>query len=79
MARFTPWVVTPSIWDLVSSVNLLAVIRPEPTVNIFRLQIRASLATLKITQTTGGPDIRHIVLLYQPENEIILLLRFKRN
>lgn len=35
--------------------------------------------TVEVTQTTRSPDVGHIILLDQLEDEIVLLLRFNRN
>lgn len=40
--------------------ELLQFSGPEPTVDVQRLQIRP-VATLKVAQTTGRPDVLHLV------------------
>ena len=79
VARFAPRIVSPSVRDLVGGVNLLTVVRPEPTVDVLWLQIRAALAALEVAQTSRGPDVWHVVLLDQSEDQVVLLLRFQRH
>ena len=61
VTRLRPWIVTPAIWRLICRCHLLAIRRPEPSVKCLWLEIATVLATFEITETTGSPDVRHVV------------------
>lgn len=56
-----PWVVGPAVRRLVGRCHLLTVCRPEPSVESFRLEVPSILATFEVAETTGRPDVWHIV------------------
>lgn len=69
-----PGVVSPSLWNAVGGLDLLASCGPEPTVNVLGLQIGTVLAASEIANATSGPDVGHIVLLDDTEDQVVLLL-----
>lgn len=69
-----PRVVAPTLWNAVGRLDLLAGRWPKPTEQILWLQIGTSFASLEVAQTTGRPDVWHIVGLNQTEDQIVFLL-----
>lgn len=74
VSGLAPWVVAPSLWNSVGGLDLFAGRRPEPSEDILGLQIGSALAALEVAQTTGRPDVWHIVRLDQTEDQVVLLL-----
>lgn len=56
-----PGVEAPASWGLVGRGHLFAVGGPEPSVDRLGLQVTTVLATLEVAQTTGRPDVGHVV------------------
>lgn len=69
-----PGVVAPSLRNAVGGLDLLAGCGPEPSVHVLGLQIGTVLAASEIADATGGPDVGHIVLLDDTEDQVVLLL-----
>lgn len=47
--------------------------------SLARISFPKRFFTVKVAQTTRRPNVRHIILLDQLEDEIVLLLRLNRN
>ena len=61
VAGLRPWIETPTIRHLVGGCHLLAIRRPEPTIQRLGLEIASILAALEVTETSRRPDVRNIV------------------
>jgi len=61
MAGLRPGVKAPAVRCLVRWSHLLAVRRPEPSVQRLGLEVTSVLAALEVTQAAGRPDVRHVV------------------
>lgn len=79
VAGLAPWVVSPAVRDLVGSWDLLAVVGPEPSVDVLGFQIGTVFTALEVAETTGRPDVGDIVLLDQTEDQVVLFLRLQRH
>merc|ERR1719460_1479968 len=51
--------------------------RPEPSVDVLREEVRP-VATVKVTETTGGPEVRYIAI-DESLHPIVFLLGFERH
>lgn len=69
-----PGIVAPALWNAVGGLNLLAGCRPEPAINMLGLQIGTILAASEIANASSGPDVGHIILLNDTEDQVVLLL-----
>jgi len=79
VAGLRPRIEAPAVGRLVGGCHLLAIRRPEPTVQRFGLEVTSVLTTLEVAETSRRPDVRNIVLLDEPEDHIVLFLSFYRN
>lgn len=61
--RGGPGVVVPAVGRLVRGRHLLAVRRPEPSVDVLRFEVLAVLAALEVAQSSGRPDVWDIICL----------------
>merc|ERR1740129_1355442 len=53
------------------------VCRPEPTVDVLREEV-GTVATIKVTETAGGPEVRNVAI-DESLHPIVFLLGFKRH
>lgn len=61
VASLRPRVERPACRCLVGGCHFLAICRPEPAVQRLGLEITTVLATLKVAETSGCPDVWNIV------------------
>lgn len=61
VAGLRPRIEAPTVRRLVGGCHLLAIRRPEPAVQGFRLEVTSILAALEVTETPGRPDVRNVV------------------
>lgn len=61
VAGLRPRIEAPTVRRLVGGCHLLAIRRPEPTIQGFGLEITSVLAALEVAETSGRPDIRNVV------------------
>lgn len=61
VTRGRPGVVPPTTRDLVGGRHTDAGRRPEPTVDVLRLQVPSTLATLEVTDSPTRPNVGDVV------------------
>lgn len=61
VAGLRPRIEAPAVRCLVGGCHLLAIRRPEPTIQGLGLEVTSILATLEVAETSGRPDVRNVV------------------
>lgn len=74
MSGGRPWVVAPAVGCLVGGCHLFAVRRPEPAVEALGFEIRTVFATLKVTKSARGPNVRNVICKEMKSKIMIIVL-----